>query len=168
MEDFCSTDCLVKYRNNGGKVQWKAKNVPGKSENITTPTKPGSTKSGLNTEEVIQNTTERTGKDTGETGSVILKESSMPEKGVIQQSGCVIESSTLKQAASDTMSLIDSSANHLHALMRGLTHNVPDFEIKTPEPHRVETAVKCASEIRCLMRLKLDLFKTAHQIQKGN
>lgn len=62
--------------------------------------------------------------------------------------------------------LIDASAKHLYALMRGLQHDKPDHDIRRPDPHIVETSVKCASEIRNLLKLKLDVLKLGRELNK--
>lgn len=66
---------------------------------------------------------------------------------------------TLEILKSPSMNLIDESANHIFDLMKGLSNNVPDSDVKRYDPDRVNAAVACANSIYKFMRLKLDVIK---------
>lgn len=60
---------------------------------------------------------------------------------------------------STSMNLIDDSAEHLLALMKGLHANQPASEIKAYDPDRVRAACQCADQIHKMMRLKFDVLR---------
>lgn len=66
---------------------------------------------------------------------------------------------------SESMSLLDESANHMLGLMRGLHANQPPAEIKSFDPERVNAAVACANTIYKIMRLKLDAIKVQRKLK---
>jgi hypothetical protein len=68
-------------------------------------------------------------------------------------------SETFVLVESPSMSLLDSTANHLHGLMKGLTANQPEAEIRKYDPEIVNAACNCAKNIREIMKLKLDALK---------
>lgn len=60
-----------------------------------------------------------------------------------------------------SMSLIDDSAMQMHGLMRSLAERAKS-KIRTAEyiqPQEIAPITRCASEIRSLLRLKLDIWK---------
>lgn len=67
--------------------------------------------------------------------------------------------------ASQSMSLLDESANHMFGLMKGLQANQPPAEIRAFDPERVNSAVACANTIYKIMRLKLDAIKVQRKIK---
>ena len=69
------------------------------------------------------------------------------------------QSTTALTVGSQSMNLVDDTAKHLFALMKGLTHNLPDAEIKSFDPDKVNAATNCAKQIYQMMRLKLDVIK---------
>jgi hypothetical protein len=62
---------------------------------------------------------------------------------------------------SESMNLLDESANHIFALMKGLT---PSTQSKC-SAENVNAAVRCADAIYKIMRLKLDCIKTQRKIR---
>lgn len=77
----------------------------------------------------------------------------------------VPKSESTELVKSPSMSLLDDSANHLYALMKGLHANAPEPETRAYDPDRVRAACLCASEIHKLMRLKLDAIRLAKGIK---
>lgn len=67
--------------------------------------------------------------------------------------------------ASQSMSLLDESANHMLDLMKGLHANQPPAEVRAFDPERVNSAVACANTIYKIMRLKLDAIKVQRKIK---
>lgn len=67
--------------------------------------------------------------------------------------------------ASESMSLLDESANHMFDLMKGLHANQPAAEVKSYDPDRVNAAVACANTIYKIMRLKLDAIKVQRKLK---
>jgi hypothetical protein len=73
---------------------------------------------------------------------------------------------TSEMLASQSMNLLDESANHMFDLMKGLHGNQPPAEIKAFDPDRVNSAVACANTIYKIMRLKLDAIKVQEKLTK--
>lgn len=67
--------------------------------------------------------------------------------------------------ASQSMSLLDESANHMFDLMKGLHANQPPADVKAFDPDRVNSAVACANTIYKIMRLKLDAIKVQRKLK---
>lgn len=65
----------------------------------------------------------------------------------------------LEVDVSPSMSLISSTANHLHGLMIGLTKDKKDIDAET-----VKTVCECGKNIRELIRLQLDIVKVKHRV----
>ena len=59
-------------------------------------------------------------------------------------------------AISQSMNLVDSTATHLHALMKGLTANKPPSDVRAVDIDTAMAAAGVAKQIYSLMRLKLD------------
>ncbi len=83
-----------------------------------------------------------------------------------------LQSSETLQDGSDlvkstSMNLIDSSAEHMFALMKGLHANQPEPEIKSYDPDRVRAACACSDQIAKLMRLKLDVVEVGVKIKRN-
>ncbi len=75
----------------------------------------------------------------------------------VSHSGNTSQTSEMIESAS--MNILDESANHMFALMKGLNANQPDGDVKRFDPERVNSAVNCANAIYKIMRLKLDAIK---------
>ncbi len=75
-------------------------------------------------------------------------------------------SPTSEIVASQSMSLLDESANHMFGLMKGLHANQPPAEVRSFDPERVNSAVACANTIYKIMRLKLDAIKVQRKLTK--
>jgi len=78
------------------------------------------------------------------------------------------QSSALRKEASASMSLIDSTAKHLHDLMISTTGPVKDENsnpFRLPEVHRVESAAKIAQQLYQVMKLKLEAIKVMKDVQ---
>ncbi len=73
---------------------------------------------------------------------------------------------TSEIVASQSMSLLDESANHMFGLMKGLHANQPPAEVRSYDPDRVNSAVACANTIYKIMRLKLDAIKVQRKLTK--
>ena len=73
-------------------------------------------------------------------------------------------SENLSAAIDQSIVLIDSTANGLHVLMRGLFRDGPDLSARLLDPEKVRTAVFCGKQINDLMRTKIEalqLYTTA-------
>lgn len=78
---------------------------------------------------------------------------------VTPQLDCTLPPTTIKLVESASMNLIDDTTQHLFGLMKGLTANAVPADLQKTPTHIAETAVKCATEIRGLLKLKLDVIK---------
>lgn len=74
-------------------------------------------------------------------------------------------SPTSEIIVSQSMSLLDESANHMFDLMKGLHGNQPPASVKAYDPERVNSAVACANTIYKIMRLKLDAIKVQRKLK---
>jgi hypothetical protein len=84
------------------------------------------------------------------------------EKSVLNISSL---SPTSEMISSPSMSLLDESAQHMFALMKGLHANQPPAEVRSYDPERVNSAVSCANTIYKIMRLKLDAIKIQEKMK---
>lgn len=78
----------------------------------------------------------------------------------------VLPSEDLRKETSESWSLIDSSAALLHDSMKKLLNDVVNPERVFPlDPFRVNVAVKCASEIAKLMKVKLEAVRLRRELE---
>lgn len=77
--------------------------------------------------------------------------------GLIQLMGSLKPQGTSQQEKSNSMSLIDDSAKHLHELMKSVGH-LPKPGKKV-DPARVKMACEAARQMTSLLRLKLDILR---------
>jgi len=80
---------------------------------------------------------------------------------VIPQLACTLPLTTISLVESASMNLIDDTTQHLFGLMKGLTANAVPADLQKTPTHIAETAVKCATEIRSLLKLKLEVIKVS-------
>lgn len=136
------------------------------NESITTPTRRDLMQNEQNAREEIQkgqdNIKENITEKIEENFLIKLESEDSQETLPVDFSPIFID---LKKANYHSKNLLDDSVKHLFVLMKGLTHDQADFDIKRVECHKVESAVKCASEIRNLLKLKLDIFKVAKDLK---
>lgn len=151
-------------------------------------TKPSTPKTQKQSEPPLENTTKKTKQEPLSESVSIEKETrseSLSTKGntMSKTKNASEESSTLVKAdviqpevstpqsrnallvESPSMSLLDSTAQHLHGLMKGLTANEPDPSLKRYDPETVQAACSCAKNIREIMKLKLDAIKVQKSLK---
>lgn len=119
-------------------------------------------------EEIMQtNQTSTENMDENATTKTLTKveeKSSLDDENLIPQSASLPQLMTSKLEGLPTFSLIDDSAKHLYDSMKELSKK-DDHEDTLPT-HRAEAMIGCARELRCMMKLKLDVFKFAHEASK--
>jgi hypothetical protein len=119
--------------------------------------------------EITENDTEPNGKPGTTALSTRAEKNSLPvERSTGRSTDLKEHLTTLREASSDSMNLMDSSISHLHGLMI----SVADEQIeKNPERHWakdnvlvVTQTVNIARELHKSMRLKLDTVRALHKI----
>jgi len=100
-----------------------------------------------------------------ETKTTSTKSSTPVNAVVIPPEDSTPQSKTALLVESPSMSLLDSTAQHLHGLMKGLTANEPDPSLKRYDPETVQAACSCAKNIREIMKLKLDAIKVQKSLK---
>ncbi len=102
--------------------------------------------------------------------TVIPQNTSPPSSGLVTSEShtgsLVLPRENLDEGKSLSLSLLDSSAKELHeALKKLLTEETHNPERRYPlDAHRVSVAVKCASEIAKLIKVKVE----AHKLWSNN
>lgn len=131
---------------------------------------PGQESINLKERENIEKTTEKskinTSENTMQKTELINSEKSYPTEGVeILSSDSKQQSENLSLVQSQSMSLIDSSANHLYGLMKLMNPNNGDEEYATIA--KVDSSVKVARELRGIMKLKLETLKFSQELKNN-
>lgn len=131
-----------------------------KSEPVMNETKKKKPKENDSTEKKIENGSLNTNESImNETKTASTKSYTPVKADVIPPEDSTPQSKTALLVESPSMSLLDSTAQHLHGLMKGLTANEPDPSLKRYDPETVQAACSCAKNIREIMKLKLDAIK---------
>lgn len=71
-----------------------------------------------------------------------------------------------KEAILQSDSLLTDTANHMMVLMRGLSHNKPDYEIQRADPSAVHAAVGCANAIIKVTQMRLKGLEMLKEFKK--
>lgn len=104
--------------------------------------------------------------DTMQTNQPSESKSLKPDIDGTPRSLSVLPSEDLRKETSESWSLIDSSAALLHDSMKKLLNDVVNPERVFPlDPFRVNVAVKCASEIAKLMKVKLEAVRLRRELE---
>lgn len=84
------------------------------------------------------------------------------------QEGSLLLSDNLNAESFHSMKLLDSTANELFSLMKGLNKNLPtndDGPVMLHDVDRVRVAAECGKQIISTMRMKLDVLKFAKELR---
>lgn len=121
---------------------------------------------------------ERLGLKTIEKGKELMQENITPKIESAQKTGLMPTEKALiqpedskdlftmsQEATGQSMTLLTATSEHLFSLMKGLSANQPDPEIKNFDPDRVRAACECAKNIYSIMRLKLDAIKLREELK---
>ena len=91
--------------------------------------------------------------------SNVRSESMQTESALVHSTDSKSPSTTLDGTESPSMHLLDASCEHIYSLMKGLTANAPDVNVRAYSPEIVNTACLCAKNIREIMKLKVEVMK---------
>ena len=145
-------------------TQQKLMNEPEKTTTKTEKSESLSEEIGL--KEIEINKMKLSESTTQKTESTSSEKSYPIESVEILSSDLSEQSENLNLVQSQSMSLIDSSANHLFGLMKLMEPNNQSDDYATMA--KVESSVKIARELRCIMKLKLDTLKFAQELKELN
>lgn len=140
---------------------WETKRVKNKDQKIITKSigRPEMRNEQSGAAEIVNDSARYSGFGMKETKNKSLIESTPSGTSKTPSVGSTKPSPNVELVGSQSMNLLDSTAEHLYGLMRGLHANQPEPEIKTYDPDRVNAACNCAKNIREIMKLKLDAIK---------
>lgn len=96
----------------------------------------------------------------------LMKSSSQENIEEIQPEVCTQQRESSPMVQSASMHLLDSTAEHLHSLMKGLTANSPDPATRAYSTDVVGAACNCAKNIREIMKLKLEAIKVQKELKR--
>ena len=123
------------------------------------------------TENVKENHIKQTEKkNLSDEGNIMSETESKKTKEIVNvcnSTPSVLENSlpTFAREESDLMNCIDTSNEHLFALMRGLTHDKQPCDIKRVENHVADCAVSIARQIGENLKIKLACIRTAREFR---
>ena len=85
---------------------------------------------------------------------------------LIQPENSDVLSDASKTAILQSDDLLSSTAKHMKVLMRGLSHNKPDYAIKRADPTDVRAAVECANAIVKITQARIKGLQTLHTLMQ--
>lgn len=142
------------------------KNIMPQSDSNTLTTRRDTVKEETNTAKTTSKAKENTKEIIiGKTAKNYSRKSKPANAVAILPEVCIPSSEGSGKESLASMSLLDKSANHLFGLMRGLTHDKPDHEIRRVECHVADSAAQLGTVIMGLMKVKCDYLKIKNDHQ---